>query len=144
MAVPEEHEAYQFAELFIQLPRDWPVDSTSLQDLENGWPIVWLRNLARYPHLNEASLGPFTIITNADSYGGHLTPNSKFTAILLLAEHMVESEDWDHPVNLYRMMPLYSEEVELHRKSQMTGLLNAFDRHKVSFVVDMNRKNVAL
>lgn len=42
------------------------------------------------------------------------------------------------------MTPLYTEERNLEIREGIPALLNAFDRHDVPLVVNMNRKNVAV
>lgn len=47
MNVPDGESLYAFAELFIQLPKDW-----KYQDLQNpqwNWPILWLRASLVFP-----------------------------------------------------------------------------------------------
>lgn len=65
MTVPEGGEDYQFAELFIQLPADWPY--RDLHDPNHAWPVTWLRDNAQYPHLHNTWLGgPVALIANSD------------------------------------------------------------------------------
>jgi hypothetical protein len=45
-------------------------------------------------------------------------------------------------VQLYQMTPLYTEERNLELREGIGGLMQAFDRHHVPFVVDVNRPNV--
>ena len=116
MSVAAGEEAYQFAELFIQLPPGWPIDASSLGDPDLGWPVFWLQNLARFPHLNNTSPGgPVAVISDPNSPAA-ISPNNDFTAMLMLAEHVALRHD-DLPVQLYRLMPLYKEEVELEAQS---------------------------
>jgi len=142
MKVPPGQEAYRHAELFIQLPFDWPWQE-ALQDMRVGWPVHWLRNIARYPHHNETWLGgPVTIFASGDP-PEPVIPGMPFTSFLLLAERSFPSHD-GRTIQLYRLMPLFPEERELEMTQGIKALLRAFDRRHVRFVVDLDRPNVAL
>lgn len=141
--VPKGGEDFQFAELFIQLPADWPLTRTLLEDPKYAWPVEWLRKVGKYPQQHNTWLGgPATIIANDDP-ARPLFPQTKFTSILLLAEHQLTSSD-GKLIRLYRMLPLYTEERELEKSQGIAALLNAFDAASIPFVVDLKRPNVGL
>ncbi len=141
MTVPEGGEDYRWAELFIQLPAGWPLDEKALHDPSNAWPIHWLRSIAKYPHQHNTWLGgPVTIIANGDP-PEPLAPGLRFTSLLLLAESEIASRD-GRKIQLYRLMPLYSEERDFEIAQGIAALLRAFDRSSVPFVVDLNRPPV--
>ena len=139
MQTPPGEEAWQFAELFMELPGDWPVQS--IDDPLWNWPVVWLRQVAQYPHDNGTWLGgPVTIFAPSDP-PQPLAPNVRFTSLLLLAEHSFERPD-GQAVNFYRVTPLYTEERELEIQQGLPALFQAFDQNNMPFVVDVNRKSV--
>src|SRR5262249_40941463 len=112
MKVPPGQEAYRFAELFIQLPGDWPLNTKALADPNHGWPIRWLRQIAKYPSQNETWLGgPVTIVANGEP-PERLAPNTELTSIMLFAERDFVSRG-GYTIQLYRLVPLYTEEREL-------------------------------
>lgn len=45
------------AELVMGLPADWPVSAPTSKTRQYGWPIAWLRELARYPHRHRKWIG---------------------------------------------------------------------------------------
>jgi hypothetical protein len=142
MSVPVGSEEYRFAELFIQLPAPWPLSKKALGDPKNAWPVHWLPSIAKYPHEHETWLGgPATIIANGDP-PEPLAPNMKFTSMLLLAERDFTSRD-GRTVQLYRLLPLYTEERNLEIKQGLAALMRALDHFSVPFIVDLKRKNVA-
>ena len=142
MTVPDGQEDYQYAELFVQLPAGWPLTKKLLGDPKHGWPIHWLRQIAKYPHQQQTWLGaPATLFANGDP-PRPLAPHLGFTTWLLLPEFDFVSRE-RRKVQLYRLVPLYTEERELELKKGLPALLRALDRNKVSFVVDLRRKNVA-
>jgi hypothetical protein len=85
-------------------------------------------------------LQPVTI--GEDEPGKMIAPNSKFTVMLVMAEKRFTSKK-GHPVQLYRLTPLYPEEREWEQREGTAALLRAFDTCDVPFVVDLNRRNVA-
>jgi len=137
--VPPGQAEYQFAELFIQLPSGWKY--TELEDSKWGWPIHWLRSTARNPYENQTWLGPVTIISNEDPPRA-LSPDTKFTSLLLLAEKSFVTGK-GQTILLYRVTPLYTEERDLGIEN-IGALLKAFDRHSVPFILQPDRPNVAL
>lgn len=141
MTVPNGQEEFQYAELFIQLPGDWPLTKDKLAKPEFRWPLTVLRNIARYPHDNETWLGgPVTLIANDDPPQPY-HPSIQFTTMMLVAQHVV-----DHPVGtivqLYRAIPLFTEERDLELRQGYQALFSAFDRSGIGFAVDFKRKNV--
>jgi hypothetical protein len=142
MTVPGDDPSakdYQFAELYIQLPGDWPIKD-SLGDPNYSWPIHWLRRLAKYPHQNNTWLGgPVTVVDNDDP-PQPIAPNSKFTSMLLLADRNFTSRG-GATIQLYRLSPLYPEERDLERREGLAALMRALDEHEVSFVVNSRRPN---
>ena len=134
---------YCHAELFIQLPADWPLDLQSLADPDRGWPIRWLRFIGAYPHQSGEWLGgPLTIVANNDP-PEPFAPNTPFTSMLLVAEKSFVSRE-GFTIQLYRLTPLFTEERDLEIREGLESLFEAFTRHDVSMVVDVKRSNVAL
>lgn len=143
MQVPDGTDEFRFAELFMQLPGDWPTDQKSLSNIKYAWPLQWLRSVAQYPHQNETWLGgPVTIIANEDP-PQPLAPGLRFTSLLVMADQTFTSRD-GRTIYLYRLTPLYTEERDLELKQGIGALLRAFDKFEISSVVDLNRPNVAL
>lgn len=140
MNVPDGEESYEFAELFIQLPKDW-----KYQDLQSprwNWPILWLRKVARLPHKAETWLGGPTTIIAEEEPPTPIAPGLPFTSMLLMAEHDFET-DQGSTIQLYRLTPLFTDERALEIRDGLPALMNAFDRNSTPFIVDLNRKSVA-
>lgn len=139
MDVPSRWSSFAYAEVFIELPGDWKYDSPEAQW---HWPVEWLRRIAQYPHDNNTSLGgPFTIIAN-DAPPKPLAPDTQFTCLLIIAEKSFQRKDGE-TVQLYRVVPLYTDERELELREGAPALMRAFDRSDVPFVVDVGRRSVA-
>jgi len=98
--------------------------------------------MAQYPHQDRTWLGgPLTIVANDDP-PKPLAPNTKMTSLLLMAEKSFQRTDGKE-VQLYRMLPLYTEERNLELREGAAALMQALDRYKISLVVDMGRKKFA-
>lgn len=139
MDVPSRWSSFAYAEVFIELPGDWKYDSPEAQW---HWPVEWLRRIAQYPHDNNTSLGgPFTIIANDDP-PKPLAPDTQFTCLLIIAEKSFLRKDGE-TVQLYRVVPLYTDERDLELREGAPALMRAFDRSDVPFVVDVGRRSVA-
>lgn len=139
MSVPSELTDYGLAELFIQLPAEWKYETSQAQW---QWPVEWLRRIAQYPHDNNTMLGgPVTIIANDDP-PKPLGPNTNFTSLLLIAEKSFRRTDGE-TVQVYRVVPIYTDERELEISEGAPTLIRAFDRHDVPFIVDLDRPSVA-
>lgn len=137
MSVPAGEERFAHAELFIQLPISWPY--LSLDDNRDGWPALWLRELAAYPHRQGSWLGGAAAIIRADVLG--IPIGGRFSAMLLLCEKEFLGIAGCRVVG-YRLFPLHENEVAFERSAGIGELLKLFDDRSVGFVVNMDRDPV--
>ena len=81
MKMPTGQEQFQYAELLIYLPPEWPLSAEAMRDPKLFWPIKWLKQLALYPHEHQTFLQgiPPSIIDIGES----LAPNLGFTCIMV-------------------------------------------------------------
>lgn len=137
--MPAADAPWRWAELFIELPGDWPVDR--LGDPLWNWPIVWLRKLAQYPHDRQDPFnGPLIVFPNGDP-PQPLASNTQLSCLMLFAEQSFVRTD-NETVQLFRVTPLYTEERELEMREGAPALFRAFDRRSVPFVVDIQRPSI--
>lgn len=148
MTVPAGGEAFQFAELVLRLPSDWPLTLDAFANPNHYWPIEWLKRIARYPHDNDTWLGgPYTIIANGEP-PEPFAPNTKLSCLMLLANPS-EFGRWTRPTDgaevvFYDLFGLYTEERDLELSEGLPELLNRFQDRFISNVLDPQRPNVAL
>jgi len=146
MKVPPGEEEYQYAELLMHLPADWPMNARPVAGSNDFWPFDWLRRIAAYPHLNETWLGGPHAIIATDDPPQPLAPNTKLSCLMLFREPdergKVQLRDGRSLV-LYLVAPLYTEERDLELQAGMAELLQRLDRHGIASIVDVNRANVA-
>ena len=147
MKVPGGQKQFQYAELVMYLPVDWPLTTKAFKDPNNYWPIEWLRRIARYPFQNDTWLGgPSAVIANGEP-PKPLAPGTKQTCILAVGE--VSDFGWwnradGRPVKFYTLFPLYTEERDLAKAEGVAHLLRLFEKRKIDTVINMNRPNVGL
>ena len=157
MNVPPGSEPARLAELILSLPASWPLDHSigavwPPQDGEASeawyWPIRLLKYLARFPHDFDTWLGFGHTIPNGDP-PQPLAAGTKLCAAMLLPPigvpeeaQLVRLPDGDL-VNLYVVHALHQEELSLKLDRGLDPLLDAFDRHEVSEVLDPKRRNAA-
>jgi hypothetical protein len=142
---PTGYEEYQYTELAIFLPGDWPFSKKILSDPQYSWMFQWLRKIACYPHLHKTWLGgPIAVISN-EHPPKPLAPGMPMTSLLLLAN----LEDCgpiavpeDKEIQIYTVIPLFTEEMQLEKKQGIGALMQLFDLYKVTKVVDAKRSNV--
>ena len=148
MTLPAGGEAFQFAELVLRLPSDWPLTLKAFANPNHYWPIEWLKRIARYPHDNDTWLGgPHTIIANGEP-PEPFAPNTKLSCLMLLANPS-EFGRWTRPTDgaevvFYDVFGLYPEERDLELREGLPELLNRFQDRFISNVLDPERPNVAL
>ena len=147
MTVPDGGEAYQYAELVLRLPLNWPLTTESFNRKENFWPIEWLRRVAMYPHQYKTWLGgPHAIIAN-DEPPEPFADNTQLSCLLLLSS----PQDWGrwcrsdgHDVVFYEVFPLYAEERDYELEHDLPALLQLCDEYGIRRIVNPTRANVAL
>ena len=146
MTVPPLGGQYRYAELFMDLPTDWPTTAKKLAEPRYAWTLAWLRKIAHHPHDNKTWLGGRATIIDNGEPPEPLAKGVPFTCILLLAEAgkfgqpTLPDRRW---LQFYRDFPIYTEERDLERKVGITELIKLFEKHKISSTFDPKRKNVA-
>jgi hypothetical protein len=146
MRAPANGQEYRFAELLIELPSDWPLSQQAFTNANHRWPIDWLRKVAAYPRQEKTWLGgPFAIMSNGEP-PAPFAPGCGFTAMLLLSGYddvgpiKLQSGKL---VQLYTLIPLYTEEKELEQREDLPELFRRLDGFGVGRLVNISRPNVA-
>lgn len=146
MNTPEDAEDYEYAELMISLPPDWPLFEERLQESEYFWPIEWLKRLARLPHDYNTWLSWGHTIPNGDP-AIPLADHTGMCAFMVLPPIEVD-EDFltlemadGKTVHFYAILPIYLEELEYKLEYGMDALLDKFEEHDVNEVFEPHRIN---
>lgn len=147
MTVPDGGEEFQFAELVLRLPLDWPLDTKSLASPEHFCPLEWLRRLARWPHENHSWLGGKTFVFRNGEPPQPFAKNTKLSCWLGIAGDLVldeHSRSDGTTVVFYALHPIYAEEADLEKRRGVVHLGELFDKHRINRTLDPHRRNVAL
>lgn len=142
MQVPEQFSSPKNAELVINLPADWDIQS---QEEKDFWPLRWLKILARLPIEQQTFLGwGHTIPT------GEPLENTDFNGFLLISADDKNSDNGamvkmpNREVYFYQLIPLYEQEMLFKLENNAEELLDLFTEAEIPYppVVDTNRPNV--
>ncbi|MEZ5300794.1 MAG: suppressor of fused domain protein [Verrucomicrobiales bacterium] len=145
MAAPEGAEDMRFAELCVFLPPEWPLSQGDFDSESNYWPIRWLKQLARFPHLAQTWLSC-----------GHTVPNGNppapiadtgFTGMMLISPmtappEFLELQADGKTIHFFSLMPLFPEEMDFKLKKGAEALLLRMHKKDVWDVIDTGRPNV--
>ena len=146
MKTPEEASGAAYAELCISLPPSWPLTQEAFKDDANYWPVRWLKMLARFPHEYDTWLGHLHSMPNGDP-PKPLSPDTKLSGVLLVPPILAPPEFWSldvrpgKTVRFFAIVPVYAEEMEFKLKHGGDALLDQFDEHDVSELLDLRRAN---
>jgi suppressor of fused protein SUFU len=143
MAVPPGEDDHRLAELLLDLPASWPIDS---EDDRWYWPIDLLTRAARFPHLYETWLGHGHTITHEDP-PEPWDASTRLCAALLLSPIDVPEEARTvrlpdgGTVQLLRLHAIHADEMQLELDRGLDALLDAFETCKVGEVLDPGRRS---
>ena len=148
MKVPEGYEHLSYAELVISLPPDWPLRQEDFSNERNYWPIRLLKMLGRMPHEYDTWLGCAHTIPNGDPAEPYAEGTKLCGAILIPPVSLPEGfhslrVSPELEINFLGIAPLYAEEMELKLKRGAEELFKRFEKHGISELVDVTRRNVA-
>lgn len=152
MTVPPQAQGMEYAELMITLPPHWKVGEVGTvtppreEDAEWYWPIGVMKMLARLPHDYSTWLGFGHTIPNGDP-PAPFAPGTKLCCMLVVPSIQVPDEGRSveyegKTIHLYALHALHMEELSLKMNKGTDALLDHFDEHKVSEVLDPKRPPV--
>lgn len=147
MLVPEGAEQFQFAELLLCLPFDWPLTREAFCREENYWPIRLLKTLARLPHERKTWLGPGHVVPNGSTKPQAYAANCSFCSALIVEPSSFVSGlsrlflPGEKIVNFYSVWPLYEDEAKRQIYEGIDVLLDRLSRLDVKDVIDTTRRS---
>lgn len=146
MSVPAEADAPRRVELMMTLPEDWKLKA-AVTDERSHWPTRLLLSLSRLPHERRTWLGWGSAVPNGEPPRA-LAPHSDLCGVIIAPSLLVpvafyELDIRGERVAFYSVIPLYKEELELHQRAGMQGLLARLLQKDINDVVDLRRRNVA-
>lgn len=147
MTLPDEVDAeWQFAEMMLCLPEDWPLEHASLSDENNYWPLRWLKMLARLPHEYDTWLGWGHTIPNSDP-PEPFSDSTKLCGWMVIDPQLAPEEFGrltidDRAINFYAIVPLYCQEIDYKLSHGAEKLMERLQKNDVTELIDPNRRNV--
>ncbi len=144
MNVPEEFPEAAFAELFVLLPPDWPLDQASLQDERNWWPLRMLKHLARLPHEYDTWIGEGHTVPNDDPPEPYAEGTELCCALamppMLVPEGFATLARPGHgEIRFLMVVPLHADEMALKLERGVDELYKRFDDADLDPVIDPAR-----
>ncbi|MEW6746542.1 MAG: suppressor of fused domain protein [Planctomycetota bacterium] len=136
-----------YAELCIALPHHWPVGLAALRRDVTAWPILYLVELARFPHLYDTSLGFGHSITNGNP-PCPLAPGVGFVGAVILPPVGLPSAFCELRVspnvliNFYGVYPIYQDEMDFLLQNGIDAIMERFAACGVTELLDVKRKSV--
>ena len=148
MKAPEGAEECRFAEIMVKLPAKWKLSDAAFKDEANYWPVRWLKMLARMPHEYDTWLFHGNTVPNGDPPEPY-APDTRLCCALLLPP-VFEPDGFaslyvspEKTINILEFYPLYLEEMNLKLSKGTDAVLAGFEKHNISPVLDIKRRNVA-
>ncbi len=150
MTVPNKDSKYEYAELMIVLPSEWPVNQeTWMQKPHTYLPLEILKALARYPHQYKTFLtADHTVqwdfemtegLADSEMKGIFLTPHclpDKGFSLLSFKGHRKQH------VNIWQLMPISAQELKFKLEHGADALVALFEKNGVYPVFDIYRESV--
>jgi len=145
MHVPFDSPHLAFAEVMILLPSDWNINYNDFANENNYWPIRLLKQLSKYPHLNNTWLGWGHTIPLNDQ---HIV-NHNFHSVLLLdsitfSEDFTTIENEEKNICVYSVIPLYKEELDYVLQEGVSKLMEKFVLFNTEEIVNIHRINACV
>jgi uncharacterized protein len=142
MKAPKGASCSPYVELLIDLPAGWPLDREAFDDAAIYWPIEWLRRLVHHAHDQGACLCHGDTIGNGEP-PKPLAPGTKLSCLLLLQDPETGALNaGDRMITFLRLFPLHDEERRFCEANGLMALLQLFDEHGVTEMVDPRRRSV--
>jgi hypothetical protein len=147
MTVPEGAEAFQFAELVMCLPSDWPLTREAFADETNYWPIRLLKTLARLPHEYDTWLGPGHTIPNGGEEELPYAESTRFCCAMIVPAirfgddfPLLKTND-GRAIHFYSVWPLLPDETEFKLKHGFDDLMDRLFERGVTDLIDVRRRS---
>ena len=152
MNAPVQAKGLELAELMLCLPSRWRLsawDVVSAETWGKDWPVIWLRQLARFPHAYKTWLSWGHSVPNGDP-PEPFSPEARFCGWVLLEPKLVSDqfkvltrEDGGKTL-FHAAVPVFKEEMDLKIANGAERLEDLVAQHGITELVDPNRINVAL
>jgi len=144
MNAPSGMPDCQFAELFVQLPPEWPLPLEELKIDAQSWVIENLYEFAHFVHDNNTFFWHGQVI----DLHKPLSKNAKMTGFIIAHPFGVPEEfstlelESGKKIHFLQLIPAYNDEMDYLEHMGWEALRAKFQEHAVSGIVDLNRENI--
>jgi hypothetical protein len=147
MKAPPKFKNFQYSELMICLPPEWPLTDGAMKDEKYYWPIRQLKMLARFPHEYDTWLWNGHTVPNDDPprpFAG----NTKLSGIIVTPPLLSPKEfftlkiDETKTIHFFSILPLYTDEMNFKLKKGSDDLFERLDKQGVNELLNIRRPNV--
>jgi len=149
MKAPKQAEGLEYAELMLCLPSEWTMkeyDVMSQESWGRDWPVIWLRQLARFPHEYKTWLFWGHSVPNGDP-AIPFTPETKLCGWVLLEPQLVSdpfkvmTSDDGRKTLFHAAVPVYKEEMDFKLREGAEKLQDLLVEKGITELVDPRRTN---
>ena len=146
MNSPPKLKLFQYGELYIKLPPDWPYPMEELKQDDYAWVFRNLYLLPRSVHENRTFFWNGQVIDNDEAFARN-TELSGFlikypTTIDIPVEFNMLKVNPQKAICFYQLIPLYDNEMDFLEKHGLEKLYEKFDEYGTTDVVDLKRPKV--
>jgi hypothetical protein len=148
MGVPDGSDVPKYLELQITLPGKWRLDEASMRVEQWYWPVRLLKTLARLPHKYQTWLGLGHSMPNGDPPQPYATNTTLCGAVIVPSVTVPEGfrtlriSD-DKVIHFMAAVPVHKGEMDFKLRSGSDALTECFDRHGITDIVDLQRRDVS-
>jgi Suppressor of fused protein (SUFU) len=147
MPVPADKDAPRRLELMMTLRERWRLEDQLSGPASGLWPVRLLQRLGRWTREHNSWLGWGHAVPNGEP-AQPFAASTKLCGVILAPSLLVPVAFYELGVGnqrtaFYSAIPLYREELELHRQLGMEALLTKLLRYDINDVVEPARRNVA-
>lgn len=143
--IPEDSDAYKFAELIVMIPKGITFGKVYPSDNEFDWIISMIKQVAKFPHFYNTWIG----IGHTIQATNDLKPYSDKTEYCgcIVLPHLTFKDDFKQintpngVINLYQLFPLYKEELEFKIENGYNAFIQFLIKNDTSEIIDVNRVN---
>ena len=129
------------------LPPDWKLAKEAFEDLRHYWPILLLKEVARFPHEYDTWVCFGHTITNGDPPKAY-APNTKCCGALISVPLLASQEFWklrvsdEKTIHFYSVIPIYKDEMDFKVKHGADPLIDKLCEREISELLNIGRPSV--
>ena len=144
MNAPSDMPDSQFAELFIQLPPEWPLPLEELKKDDHSWVIENLYEFAHFVHNNNTFFWHGQVIDLHQP----LSKDIKMTGFVIAHPFGVPEGfgtlelESGKKIHFLQLIPAYNDEMDYLEHMGWEALRAKFQEHDISGIVALNRENM--